>query len=311
MYYQIKDEVTRIKMKEINPEYQTIGLITLEELEKNYNYFGFSSLTVEECRNDSQHLHGTLNTYYDYLFGVIVAINPGQFIKVQDRIALYIKKNLLIIVVIEDRDESTKAKFLDLLKHLNTAKLSQERLIFNFLERFINEENCLLSDIEEDISAHEDKINERNLDKNFNYQITEIRKKLLILDNYYQQFVAVGEELEENAIDIFQEENLHYFRIFSSRAARLSNNTRMLQEYSIHVRESYHAQLDNDMNKIMKLFTVVTTIFMPLTLIVGWYGMNFTIIPELTWKYGYVYVILLSIIVGILCYLFFKKKKFM
>lgn len=311
MFYQIKDEISKIKIKDINPDCLTVGMITLEELENNYHLFGFSSLTVEECRNDTQHLHGTLNSYYDYLFGVITAINPGQFIRIQDRIAIYIKKNLLIIVIIEDKDESTKLKLLDLLDHLNPAKLSLERLIFNFLERFITEDNSLLAEIEADISAHEDKINERNLSKDFNYQITEIRKKLILLDNYYQQFVAIGEELEENALDIFEEENLHYFRIFSSRATRLSNNTRMLQEYSIHIRESYHAQLDNDMNQTMKVFTVVTTVFLPLTLIVGWYGMNFTTMPELTWRYGYLYVTLLSIIIAILCYLFFKKKKFM
>lgn len=311
MFYQINDEITKIKLKEINPDYLTVGLITLEELENNYSHFGFSSLTVEECKYDSQHLHGTLNSYYDYLFGVIVAINPGQFIKIQDRIAIYIKKNLLILVIIEDKDESTKLKLLELLDHLNLSKLSLERLIFNFMERFITEDNSLLGDIESDISAHEDKINEGNLSKDFNYQITEIRKKLILLDNYYQQFIAIGEELEENALDIFREEDLHYFRIFSSRASRLSNNVRMLQEYSIHIRESYHAQLDNDMNKIMKMFTVVTTVFLPLTLIVGWYGMNFTSMPEIAWKYGYLYVILLSIIVALLCIFFFKKKKFM
>jgi magnesium transporter len=286
-------------------------MISLTELENNYSTLGFSNLTVEECKNDSQHLHGTLNSYYDYLFGVIAAINPGQFIKVQDRIAIYIKKNLIIIVIIKDKDESTKVKFLELLENLNLNKLSLERLLFNFLERFLTDDNSPLADIEDEIGAHEDKINERNLDKDFNCKITEIRKKLTILDNFYQQFIAIGEELEENALDIFQEENLHYFRIFSGRAARLSNNTRMLQEYSIHVRELYHAQLDNDMNKIMKLFTVVTTVFLPLTLIVGWYGMNFAAMPEIPWKYGYLYVILLSIIVAILCLIFFKKKKFM
>ncbi len=311
MYYQIWDEIAKVKPKDINPDCLTIGMITLEELEESYNQFGFSVMTVEECKNSSPHLHGTLNSYYDYLFGVIVAINPGQFIKVQDRIGLYIKKNLMIFVIIEDKDESTRLKLLDLLDHLNLNKLSQERLIFNFLERFIDEDNNLLSDIETDISEHEDKINERNLDKDFNYQITEIRKKLILLDNYYQQFVAIGEELEENALDIFAEDNLHYFRIFSNRASRLSSNTRMLQEYSMHVRESYHAQMDNDMNNIMKIFTVVTTIFLPLTLIVGWYGMNFTTMPELTWRFGYLYVFLLSIIVAIVCYIYFKKKKFM
>jgi len=311
MFYKIQDEITKISLQDIDSDVLTIGLIPLEELEQCYDQFGFSYLSVEECKNDLQHLHGSLNSYYDYLFGVIVGLNPGQIIKVQDRIGLYVKSNLLLVVVIEDKDESTREKFLDLLDNLNISKISMERLLFGFLERFINEDYALLVDIEEAISEHEDKINARNLDKDFNSQLTFIRKKLLLLDNYYQQFIAIGEELEENSIDIFTEQNLHYFRIFSSRASRLCNNTRMLQEYSIHVRESYHAQLDNDMNRIMKVFTVVTTVFLPLTLIVGWYGMNFTTIPELKWQYGYLYVTIISILVAVFCILFFKKKRFM
>jgi len=311
MLYQISDEVTKIKYQEYDPEVLTIGLITLKELEQCYSQFGFSYLTLEECRNEEQHLHGNLNSYYDYLFGIIVAINPGQLIKIQDRIGLYIKNNLLLVVIIEDRDDSTRIKFFDLLESINLSKISLERLIFGFLERFINGDYSMLVEIEADISAHEDKIIARTLDDDFNLQITAIRKKLLLLDNYYQQFIAIGEELEENSIDLFQEENLHYFRIFSSRAERLSTNTRMLQEYTVHVRESYHAQLDSDANRIMKTFTVVTTVFLPLTLIVGWYGMNFTSMPELTWNYGYLYVIIVSVIVALFCFFYFKKKKFM
>ena len=311
MYYQIRDEIKKIRLADVDLRFLTVGMVSLTELEKCYSHFGFSYLTVEECKNKIQHLHGTLNAYYDYLFGVIIGINPGQIVKIQDRIGLYIKNNLFLIVIIEDKDDSTRAKLLDLLEHMNLTKISLERLIFVFLERFIGDEYTLLVGIEEEITEHEDRIIERKLSEDFNYQITTIRKKLLLLDNYYQQFIVIGEELEENSIDLFQEENIHYFRIFSSRATRLSNNVRMLQEYSVHVRESYHAQLDNDMNRIMKIFTVVTTVFLPLTLIVGWYGMNFTTIPELTWKYGYLYVTILSIIVAISFLIYFKKKKFM
>lgn len=311
MYYQIKDELKKIPLHDVNPDILTVGCITLEELEQCYSRFGFSYLTLAECKNEEQHLNGNLNSYYDYLFGIIIGINPGQIIKVQDRIGIYIKQNLLLIVTIEDKDDSVRAKLLDLLEHLNLSKVTLERLIFGFLERFISEDYAILVKIEEEISAHEDLINERNPDKNFIIKITETRKKLLLLDNYYQQLVAIGEELEENAADLFEEANLHYFRIFADRATRLSNNTRMLQEYSVQVKEAYHAQLDNDLNKIMKVFTVVTTVFLPLTLIVGWYGMNFTTMPELTWQYGYLYVIILSLIVGIVCLIFFKKKKFM
>lgn len=70
------------------------------------------------------------------------------------------------------------------------------------------------------------------------------------------------------------------------------------------------ATLNYNLNNTMKLFTMVTIIFQPLTLIVGWYGMNFKYMPELGWKFGYLYVIVLSIVVvGVILY-WFKKRKF-
>ena len=311
MYYQIQDTIKKITLDDYNPDILTIGIVSLQELEQCYNQFGFSYITVYECKNDGKNLHGTLNSYYDYLFGIILAINPGQIIKVQDRIGIYIKKNLLLMVQIEDKDNSTLHKLKDLLQNINLTRLTQERLIFGVLERFISEDHTLLEEIEDEISEYEDMINDKKLEKDFNHRITNIRKKLLMLDNYYQQFISIGEELEENTADIFDEEYLHYFRVFSGRAERLSNNTRMLEAYCVQVREAYHAQLEYDLNRIMKIFTVVTTVFLPLTLIVGWYGMNFTAMPEITWRYGYLFVILLSIIVALICFIYFKKKKFM
>jgi magnesium transporter len=61
----------------------------------------------------------------------------------------------------------------------------------------------------------------------------------------------------------------------------------------------------------MTVLTVVTTIFMPLTLIVGWYGMNFHYMPELEWKWGYPIIIAISLLIVVGSLLFFKKKKWL
>jgi len=108
---------------------------------------------------------------------------------------------------------------------------------------------------------------------------------------------------------LFSDENAHFFRIMRDKVVRLSNNTQLLRDSLVQVREAYMAALDYSANRIMKVFTVVTTIFLPLTLIVGWYGMNFKFMPELAWRYGYAGVALLSVVVVIGGLLFFKKKK--
>ena len=70
-------------------------------------------------------------------------------------------------------------------------------------------------------------------------------------------------------------------------------------------RESFDMGIDLDLD------TVITTIFMPLTLIAGWYGMNFRYMPELEWRYGYLAVFVLSAAVIICCLILFKRKKWL
>ena len=94
------------------------------------------------------------------------------------------------------------------------------------------------------------------------------------------------------------------------RIGRLKDEAQMLREYGLQVRELFQAEIDIRQNNIMKILTIVTTIFLPLSLVAGWYGMNFTNMPELTWHYGYGFIILLSIVITILNILYFKKKKF-
>lgn len=94
------------------------------------------------------------------------------------------------------------------------------------------------------------------------------------------------------------------------RLDRLQNETQLLREYASQVSSEYQAQVDIAQNRIMKLLTIVTTIFMPLSLIVGWYGMNFAYMPELGWRYGYPAVIAVSVLVVGGCVVYFRRKRY-
>ena len=99
-----------------------------------------------------------------------------------------------------------------------------------------------------------------------------------------------------------------YFTFIDKKFDKLFNYILRTQEYLEHVREAYEAQIDIEQNKLMKFFTVITSIFLPLTLIAGWYGMNLQM-PEFQWAHGYPVVIVLSVaIVGFMVYIFKKNK---
>lgn len=310
MYYQISTEIKQIGFSEIDPDKITVGLISLEELERNYKYFGFANSTVLECKSDRIHLHGNIDVYDDYHFGIINGIDSEHILKLQDRIAIYIKRNLFIIVIIEDADDSVAEKLSKAMERLNPKKLTLERVIYGFLERLIADDYDAIEVLEETISGLEEEISKKQLNDDFPAKITSIRKRLLVTHNFYEQLTLLGMALQENENDLFLEDKLRYFTIFTNRVSSLNSNIQMLQDYCAHVKEAYHAQLDNNLNAVMEVFTVVAAVFLPLTLIVGWYGMNFKYMPELSWKFGYLFVIILAIVVVTIALRYFKKKKF-
>ena len=105
-------------------------------------------------------------------------------------------------------------------------------------------------------------------------------------------------------------DNKHEWDKFTQRVVRLQNHVQLLRENTLQLRELYNSKQDSRQNKIMGILTIVTTFFLPLTLITGWYGMNFTNMPELKWRYGYPTVIIVALIIAISEFIYFKRKKF-
>ena len=114
--------------------------------------------------------------------------------------------------------------------------------------------------------------------------------------------------MQGRGCSLISREQAEDWNIFTSRAARLHDYTENIRENLIQLHELYQAQIDIRQNETMAVLTVVTTIFLPLSLLAGWYGMNFTNMPLLNWKYGYLAVILLAaVILGLELRYFWKK----
>ncbi len=141
--------------------------------------------------------------------------------------------------------------------------------------------------------------------------IAHYKRRLLHLKKYYEHLSIIMDGLLANDQNILSEEEVKNLVIIDTRIDRLLNNLMNLREYVKEMRESVQAEMDIQQNNLMRAFTVISAIFLPLSLIVGWYGMNFQNMPELMWQHGYLYVILLSIAVFITLYLIFRKKKWL
>ena len=186
---------------------------------------------------------------------------------------------------------------------------SLERFIYDFLEQIIQEDLFLLEGYEKELAAIEKQI-ERDQEADLE-RVNDIRGFLRDLRNHYAQLMDLAQELEENENNFFKAENIRFFKLFYNRVSRLVDTANSLLDFTLQVRDTNKSRLDVKQNRIMTILTVVTTVFMPPTLIVGWYGMNFKYMPELEWEYGYPAVIIMSILISVGCLVFFKHKKWL
>lgn len=185
--------------------------------------------------------------------------------------------------------------------------LTNGQVLYRFFVRLLKGDVSHLDQLEAEITDTENEVISGSeagyLDKIITY-----RRELLRLKRYYEQLDSIFDEMEANDNALLPREIVRRFTILGSRTDRYLKNVGNLREYVAQMREAYQSQIDIQQNILMKVFTVVTAIFLPLTLLVGWYGMNFHM-PELQWKYGYPTIIAVSVLVVTLLICLFKKKK--
>ena len=245
--------------------------------------------------------------YYECLDGFdFVCINTIDYQNLyggQRKVLFYLEKDFFLIF----SDEPIKwKKMMENSIVLLGEKATINRLFFDFFAKLTGSDISLFDDLEKEIVELEQALitaQKRDCVK----EIISLRKKLMILKKYYEQILDVLEGLEENENNIFDEKTIRCLNRLEKKTERFYENVLNLRESVTQVRESYQAQVDINLNHIMRIFTVITTICLPLTLIVGWYGMNFDM-PEYNWNHSYGMVIILSIAVVSMSIIFFKKK---
>lgn len=212
-------------------------------------------------------------------------------------------QSLLFIEDVGDIKQWTE-KQADMIKELQ----SPAELLLQFMEQMIEDDVLYLSHIEAETEKMEENISKGD-SSDFFALLTKYRQKLSELNAYYEQLTDIGELFQSPVCSSFIEDAASWDK-FTHRAERLQNHVQLLRENMIQLRELYQSKLDARQNKIMGILTIVTTFFLPLTLITGWYGMNFAYMPELKWRYGYLAVIIFSLIIVIAEIIYFKKKKY-
>lgn len=224
------------------------------------------------------------------------------------------KRSIVDIIIFNDRifiiDDFNYSENIinEIFKSGEREGYSLTTFLWDFLNTIVQKDIVFLSELEKQLTLVEEKITSDNI-RTTNNRLYDIKKHLMRYCRFYTDLLFIIDGISESVISFNSTEEVLFSQL-SRKLERLKSEGELLREYSFQIQDMYNTEISVRQNDIMKTLTIVTTIVMPLSLITGWYGMNFKNMPEINTTYGYYIVSICSIIIVVICIWICKKKKY-
>ncbi len=304
-----KNALTADEVSISEPDKNWIRIIGLkdEQLIKDIAVkFHIHPLALEDILHTVQ--RPKVDEYEDSLFLVLKMFYVKTAIKSQ-QISFFVKDNLLISF--EETNSHCFKKILDKLERGDNQirKKGEDFLLYLLIDTIIDEYFTTEEKVNAEINKIEDLVNQ-SPKKIYLTKLIKWRKDILQTKKAIAPLVDVIQTIGRLNIVFFEKENKYFLRDLNDHLLRAIDNLDTHRESVNGLIEMYHSQLNTKMNEVMKMLTIMSSIFIPLTFIVGVYGMNFHYMPELEMKNGYFFTLGGMALIALVLLIYFKIKKY-
>ena len=286
------------------------GLNNIAEIKKIGAYTQLNDLLLEDIL-DTEH-RPKVELLEDSLLVIIKMLYYSKEELVSEHLALLLGKNYLISFQESEGDDV----FEPVRKRLQFADSSLRKkkvdyLLFSLLDSIVDNYLVVSDSVSDKIEALEDEIITHPREEMIS-EIQELKKKSIV---FLQRTIIPAREvvnrIEKTPHHLIEADTKHYFRDLHDHTVQIVDTLSTYRDILWGLTDTYMGAMSNKMNNIMRLLTLISTIFIPLTFIVGVYGMNFDFMPELRWWWAYpaVWVVMLAISIAMIVY--FRRKKWL
>lgn len=286
------------------------GLNHIDKIEKLGEHYNLHPLIIEDIVDTDQ--RPKIDEYPDYLFIVFKMLyhrEDGSF--VNEHISLVLGPDYVFTFQEADGDV-----FDSLRKRLENSKgrvrnAGADYLTFAIMDAVVDHYFNIIESLSEKIEKLEDTLFLNKQEIDITHEIQALKREVLQVRRSVYPFREVINRLEKIDTQLIDEKTVTYIRDLYDHIIQVTESVDIYREMIWSLMDMYMSTISNKMNEIMKLLTIISTIFIPLTFLAGIYGMNFKFMPELNFKYGYflVWAIMILVFLGLLYY--FKRKKWL
>ena len=301
----VSADISELRVEAHNIVWADVSDPTSEDFEELAEEFGFQHLSIEHCRKENQ--RPKVEEYAGYYF---IVLYEAQLAGPTDRLELrelniFLGKNFLVTV------HSRPIRAIDTASRLwhewtDRSEHGSGLLAYLLIDAIVDDYMPLLDVVSERMDDLEDSIF-GEFQAQAIEEIFSLKKKLLFLRRSITPLRDVFNTLLRREQPIFARETHVYFQDVFDHLIRVADTIDTLRDMLSSTMDAYLSVSGNRMNQIMKRLTSISTILMSVTLVAGIYGMNFALMPELHWRYGYVFALLSMVGIGAALYIYLKK----
>jgi|YelNatPaOPRAMG01_1025707.scaffolds.fasta_scaffold00053_5 magnesium transporter len=296
----------------ISPESSTVtwihvnGLQDTGSLEDLGACFHLHPLVLEDILNTDQ--RPKLDDYGDYLFIVLKMLQVQEEGSVAaEQISLIVGNNY--VISLHESDQDTFGIIRERLKagKGRIRKSGADYLAYALLDLIVDQYFVILEDQGEFIEEMETEVVSTPTPATLS-QIHRMKRAMIMLRKSVWPLREVISRLERSESPLIKEPTLLYFKDVYDHVIQVIDNIETYRDILSGMLDIYLSSVSNRLNEVMKVLTIIATIFIPLTFIAGVYGMNFKYMPELEWQYGYFVTLGIMITVALFMLHFFKRR---
>ncbi len=286
------------------------GLHDIDIIQKIGEYYHINTLDLEDILNTGQ--RPKCEIYDDYLYIVLkmITYNDESFETEIEQVSLLFGDKY--VITFQEREGDV---FEPIRKRLQNTKgrlrkHGADYLAYALIDVIIDNYYIVLEKIGLTIEDLDEKILAQP-DQERLGSIQKLKREILLIRKSIWPLRDTVNELQAEDTDLISESIAPYLRDLYDHTIHVVETIEIFREMASNIMDLYLSNLSNRMNEVMKVLTIIATIFIPLTFIAGIYGMNFESMPELHWYWGYPLVWTIMMVVAGLLILYFRKKKWL
>jgi magnesium transporter len=286
-----------------------IGLSDEPRMVEIGNASGMSSLVVEDIVNTEG--RPKVDEYEGYIFIVLKMLNPNGDGKVlKEHVALTLRPGQVFVYQEIEADvfDGVRSRIEQHSGRIRTR--GADYLFFALIDAIVDHYFLVLDTISAQLDRLELEIY-RDPHPDTLYKVQQLRKDVIKIRGWMAPVRELIARLIETESPLISKDTRLFLRDIHDHTIEINETLHIQREMAFGLMEIYMSNVSNKMNEVMKVLTIMASIFIPLTFLAGIYGMNFRYMPELEWEYGYFGVLGLMLLIFVLMILYFKRKRWL